>query len=361
MKPLEGIKVVEMASYLSGPLAGMALADLGAEVVKVEPPTGDPYRGFGRPTTPFASVWAACNRGKRCLRVDLKSDDGREQVVALLDEADVLVSNWRPDVAERLGIGDDVLAARNPRLVRCWISGNGPTGPRAAEPAFDTVIQARSGLTDSGSRVEGKTVAVGYPIDKLTPMLATQAILAALFVRERTGEGDRLDVAMLDAAAYAHFPDLMVNRMFLDHQPAEARHAHALSQAAIPASDGFFVVAGVSGRQIKRSCEAIGHPEYAADLFAQPDNAALLRRILELFGPVTSEKPLEHWLEAFRQHDVPAAPCLSIDEHLADEQVEHNRIYSVEDWPGIGRVRTPRYPAVSPKWGLLPGGGAPSE
>jgi crotonobetainyl-CoA:carnitine CoA-transferase CaiB-like acyl-CoA transferase len=355
MGPLAGIKVVETASYLSGPWAGMMLADLGAEVVKVEPPTGDPYRGFSRPTTPYASVWAACNRGKRCIRVDLKSDEGRDEVLALLDEADVLVSNWRPDVAHRLGIGDAVIADRNARLVRCWISGNGPSGPRRDEPAFDTVIQARSGLTDAGSRVEGRTVAIGYPVDKLTPLLATQAILAALFERERTGEGQRLDVAMLDAAAYMNFPDLMVNRMFLDHQPEEARHAHALSQAAIPASDGFFVVAGVSGRQIKRSCEAIGHPEFASRLFDQPDSAALLRKILELFAPVTSEKPLEHWLEQFRIHDVPAAPCLSIDEHLADEQVEHNRIYAVEEWDGIGRVRSPRYPAVSPNWGHLRG------
>jgi crotonobetainyl-CoA:carnitine CoA-transferase CaiB-like acyl-CoA transferase len=165
---------------------------------------------------------------------------------------------------------------------------------------------------------------------------------------------------MLDATAYVDFPDLMVNRMFLDHQPESARHLHALSQAAIPASDGWFVVAGVSGSQIKRSCVAIGHPEFAADLFAQPDNAALLRRILELFAPVTVEKPLAHWLDAFREHDVPAAPCLTIDEHLVDEQVEHNRIYRVEDWPGIGRVRTVRYPAVSPRWGLLDGGGAPT-
>lgn len=360
MTPLSGIKVVETATYLSGPWAGMMLADLGAEVVKVEPPGGEDYRRFGRPDTPVASVWAAVNRGKRSIALDLKQTADLDRLLALLDEADVFVANWRPGVAERLGVGDDVLAARNPRLVRCWVSGNGPSGPRVGEPAFDTVIQARSGLTDAGSRTPGRTVAVGYPVDKLTPMLATQAILAALFVRERTGEGDRIDLAMLDAAAYVNFPDLMVNRMFLDHQPDEARHQHALSQAAIPASDGWFVVAGVTGRQIKRSCEAIGHPEFAADLFAQPDNAALLRRIVALFGPVTGEKPLAHWLESFTAHDVPAAPCLSIDEHLADEQVEHNGIYSVQEWPGLGRVRTPRYPAVSATWGRLAGGGPPT-
>jgi len=191
MRPLEGITVVETASYLSGPWAGMMLADLGAEVIKVEPPGGDPYRRFGRPVTPVAPVWAACNRGKRSVVVDLKTDQGVAQLLDLVAETDVFLSNWRPDVAERLGIGDDVLAAANPRLIRCWISGNGPSGPRVGEPAFDTVIQARSGMTDAISSDGAPTVSYGYPIDKLTPMLATQAILAALFARERSGAGDR--------------------------------------------------------------------------------------------------------------------------------------------------------------------------
>jgi len=116
----------------------------------------------------------------------------------------------------------------------------------------------------------------------------------------------------------------------------------------------------VSGRQIKRSCEAIGHPEFAADLFGQSGAGQLMRRIVELFSPVTREQPLAHWLAAFREHDVPAAPCLTIDEHLADEQVAHNAIYTVEEWPGIGPVRLPRYPAVSPTWGPLTGSGAPT-
>ena len=359
MKPLEGVKVVETATFLSGPWAGMVLADLGATVVKVEPPGGEPYRRFGRPDTPVAAVWAAVNRGKRSVALDLKSEAGVARLLELLDDADVLLSNWRPGVAERLGVGDDVLADRNPRLVRCWISGNGPSGPRVGEPAFDTVIQARSGLTDAVSRDGEPTLSYGYPIDKLTPMLAAQAILAALYARERTGAGDRIDLAMLDAAAYFNFPDLLVNRMFVDHQPAEARHDHAVAFHPIPASDGAFVVAGVTGRQIKRSCEAIGHPELAADLLGQPTSAALLHRIVETFSPITREKPLAHWLEAFRAHDVPAAPCLTIDEHLVDEQVVHNETYTVEEWPGLGRVRTPRYPARSATWGLLTGGGPP--
>ena len=353
--PLAGIRVVEVATFLSAPWAGMMLADLGAEVVKVEPPEGDPYRRFGRPDTPVAAVWAAVNRGKRSVALDLKTDDGVAELRRLVADADVFLCNWRPGVAERLGVGDDVLAADNPRLIRCWVSGNGPSGPRVGEPAFDTVIQARSGMTDAISRDGERTVSYGYPIDKLTPMMATQAILAALFARERTGEGDRLDLAMLDAAAYVHFPDLLVNRMFVDSQPEEARHEHAVSISAVPAADGAFVVAGVTGRQIKRSCEAIGHPEFAGDLLSQPSPAALMRRIVELFGPVTRQQPLEHWLARFREHDVPAAPCLTIDEHLADEQVAHNEIYELSEWPGIGRVRQPRYPTISPRWGRLAG------
>lgn len=360
MKPLEGITVVETAIYLSGPWAGMMLADLGADVVKVEPPGGDPYRRFGRPETAVAPLWAACNRGKRSVVLDLKTPAGVEEILELLDGADVLLSNWRPDVADRLGLGDAVLAERNPRLIRCWISGSGPTGPRVREPAFDTVIQARSGLTDASSRGDSPTVSYGYPNDKVTPAFAAQAILAALFARERTGVGDRLDVAMLDVAGYFNFPDLMVNRMFLDHQPDGARNDDAMSVRAIPASDGWFIVAGVSGRQIKRSCEAVGHPELAGELFAQATPADLNRRIFELFAPITREQPLAHWLAAFRDCDVPAAPCLTIDEHLDDEQVLHNQVYAIEEWPGVGRVRMPRYPVQSPTWGPLTGGGPPT-
>ena len=147
--PLAGVKVVETAIYMAGPYAGMMLADLGADVVKIESAKGDPFRKYGRPKTPFSAVFANCNRSKRSVVLDLKDPAGRDALLELLADSDVFLANWRAGVAESLGLSDDVLAAANPRLVRCFVTGYGPDGPLAAEPAFDTVLQGRSALTDA--------------------------------------------------------------------------------------------------------------------------------------------------------------------------------------------------------------------
>ena len=354
---LDGIRVIEVANYMSGPFAGAMLADLGAEVIKVEPPGGDPYRKFGRATTAVSPLWAAINRGKSSVVIDLKADP--QPLLDLVVEADVFLSNWRPDVAERLGVGDEVLTDANPRLVRCWISGVGPTGPLANDPAFDTVAQGRAGTPDAIATGGDLRFMPGYPVDKTTAMFATQAILAALLARHRTGAGDRLDVALLDAIAYSNMADLLPNRVFLDHEPVEARYAGATAQVPLPASDGGIAVSTVTGKQVKSACAAVGHPEFAAEIFAEPTPDAVLRTLTRLFSPIMGEKPMAHWLEQFRIHDVPAGPCLTIDEHLVDEQVAHNRLYAIEDWPEVGRVRTVRHPAVSKTYGDLRAGPAP--
>jgi crotonobetainyl-CoA:carnitine CoA-transferase CaiB-like acyl-CoA transferase len=355
--PLAGVKVVEAASYISGPWAAMMLADLGAEVVKVEPPKGDQFRRFGGARV--SAVWVSVNRGKRNVLADLKTDAGVKTLLELIRDADVFISNWRPEVAERLGVGDTVLAAANPRLIRLWITGLGPTGPSADAPAFDAVIQARSALIDASSRDHRLEVLPGWPVDKYTATMGAQAVLAALFQRERTGVGERIDLAMLDATAYIAFPDLMTSRTFVvDAEPADAHSVSASVLRTLPASDGSFVIAAVTGRQIKAVCAAVGHPEWATELFADP--VELVANMNRLFSPVTVQRPLSHWMEVFTQHDVPASACYTIDQHLADLQVLHNDVYAVEDWPEMGRVRTVRHPAVVASWGRLSGGPAPA-
>jgi crotonobetainyl-CoA:carnitine CoA-transferase CaiB-like acyl-CoA transferase len=355
MKPLDGIVVVETAEYLSGPIAGMMLADLGAEVIKVEPPKGDTYRHFrGAKLSPN---FLACNRGKRSVRLDLKSSEGKDALLELVDGADVFLTNWRPDVGERLGLGDAVLAERNPNLVRLWITGWGTDGPRADMPAFDAVAQAQSGLIDASSRDGVLELVPGYPIDKATGMFAVQAILAALLARTRTGAGERIDLAMLDAISYASFPDLMTERVVVDNEPEDPHSPSATLVRAFPASDGSFVIAPVSGKQIKGACVAVGHPEWAEQVFADPQKTMAV--LQELLTPLTEKEPRDVWLERFSANDVPVGVCLTIDEHLADEQVLHNDIYAIEDWPGVGRVRTVRYPARGASWGRLSSGPAP--
>jgi crotonobetainyl-CoA:carnitine CoA-transferase CaiB-like acyl-CoA transferase len=355
--PLAGVTVVEAANYVSGPWAGMMLADLGADVIKVEPPKGDPYRRFAGAR--LSAHWLSANRGKRSVVADLKTAEGVERLLGLIDGADVFLSNWRPDVAERLGIGDAVLVARRPELVRLWISGWGTTGPASDQPAFDVVMQGGGGMIDAASRDGNLEVLPGYPVDKATSMMAVQSILAALFARERGAGGERIDLAMLDVTAYVDFPDLFTSRVFVDDAPVDAHSTTATAVRSLPASDGAFVIAAVTGSQIKGACRAIGHPEFAGELFAT--TGQMMETLVRLFAPVTEAQPLEHWLARFTEEDVPVAACITIDEHLAHPQVVHNEIYAVDEVPGVGRVRSVRYPALAPSWGTLRSGPPPAE
>jgi crotonobetainyl-CoA:carnitine CoA-transferase CaiB-like acyl-CoA transferase len=349
--PLAGVKVVETAIYMAGPYAGMMLADLGADVIKVETEKGDPFRRFGRPATSFSAVFANCNRSKRSVVLDLKSAAGHDALLELLATSDVFLANWRAGVAESLGLSDDVLRATNPRLVRCFVTGFGPDGPLSAEPAFDTVLQGRSGLADAITRPgDDLKLIPGYPVDKIVAMMAAQAILACLFERERTGVGDRVEVPMLDVAAYHNFADLFTNRVFVDHQPDVAQYLQAFAIRPVRALDGWVVCAPVTGPQIAATFRAVGHPEWTDHVLGQP-NDTLVTVMFDTIEQATRELTMDEAVSRFREHDVPAAPCVTMDDHLVDPQVEHADIYHVDQWPGFGRVRTVRYPATFGTWG----------
>ena len=350
--PLAGVKVVETAIYMAGPYAGMMLADLGAEVVKIETRKGDPFRKYGRPTTPYSAVFANCNRSKRSVVLDLKTTEGRDELLGLLATADVFLANWRAGVAESLGLSDEALVAANPRLVRCFITGFGPDGPLAAEPAFDTVVQGLSGLTDALHRPEDDpTLIPGYPVDKLVAMMAAQAILASLFERERTDTGDRIEVPMLDVATYINFADLFTNRVFVDHQPEVAQNLQASAIRPVRAADGWVVCAPVTSPQIAATFRALGQPDWTDEVLAQPDQHTLVRALFDAVERVTERLTVDEALSRFREADVPAARCVTMDEHLAEPQVLQSELYRIDEWPEVGRVRTVRYPATFGTWG----------
>jgi crotonobetainyl-CoA:carnitine CoA-transferase CaiB-like acyl-CoA transferase len=334
----------------------MMLADLGATVTKVEPPKGDPFRRFGRPDTYVSAFFANCNHGKRSVVLDLKTPDGVSRLLSLAAGSDILVCNWRPDVADRLGIGDAALVQANHRLIRIYISGYGPTGPRADAPAFDTVLQAQSGMTEAVSTSDTPALLPGYPIDKLTAVMAAQAALAALVTREREGHGERVDVAMLDVAAYLNFVDLFPGRVFVDRAPADARNRQSSAVRPLQASDGWLLVAPVSAEHIRRVCRAAAHPEWADEVLAVRDQVAMVNALFDRLQSAVRTAPVRVWLERFGDEDLPVAPCLTMDEHLADDQVAHNQIYAVDDWPEVGAVRTTRYPARFSSTGPVPSG-----
>jgi crotonobetainyl-CoA:carnitine CoA-transferase CaiB-like acyl-CoA transferase len=347
------VRVVEFASFVSGPFAAMMLADLGADVVKVESPKGDPMRRFGRTEAPVSALFVSLNRGKKGMTADLKTSPGLDLARQLLATADVLVCNWRGGTADRLGLGDEALAAANGRLVRLYISGWGTQGPMADAPTFDSVVQAHLGSIDAADADAAPTITGSYVVDKAAALMAVQAVLAALFARERTGIGERIDLSLLDAAAYINFPDVMANRTILDHSPDGAPNTQAAAARAVRSADGWLVVAPVTGVQIRATCAAIAQPELADDLLAMQDGTALVRRLLDEVERATVSGSTAHWLTVFAKADVPAGPCLSIDQHLEDPQVLANDLYQTSVWPVLGEVRHVRYPAVFSTWGQL--------
>lgn len=352
-QPLAGVTVVEAASYVSGPFAAMMLADLGAQVTKVEPPGGDPYRRFGRAVSGTGIMFANVNRNKTSEVVDLKSDAGRRRLRDLVAGADVFLTNWRPGVAEELGFDEGSLRSLNPRVVWCRVSGFGQDGPLAGAPAFDTVIQARTGLMSVQGGAGSPEAVRGYLVDKVTASFVAQAIMAALVQRSTTGQGSVVDLSMLDAAAYFMGPELLAERTRLEDErsrPALAEQLTALR--CVPTSDGWVLVSPVRAKQLKGMAAAAGHPEWVDELREEHDPGRRTARIYDLVAGVTPSATTAEWLQRFEEHDVPAAPVLDIDRHLADPQVLHNRTYVRYDHPSLGRIRQPRYPAH-------PAGGAP--
>ena len=343
MRPLQGVKVVDAASYISGPFAALMLADLGADVVRVEPPRGDPYRRFGPQQDGTGVIFRAVNRNKRSVFLDLKDPAGLAELEALLDGADVLVTNWRPGVAEGFGLDADRVRARWPRLVWTRVSGYGQAGPMAMLPAFDSILQARVGL--SAAVGDEPVLLPTYVADKVTASFVAQSALAALVQRGRTGQGAVIDVAMLDTFAYFDGPDL-----FASHQ-RPGMHADQVDRMlaaprTLPTADGWVVLAPVSGQQIKRALTAAGLGSAIEELKAIADPVASSQRFFELFGDHLRTRTTDEWMRIFAEADVPASAVLSKAEHLEDEQVVHNRVYRVVDEPGVGPVRRLRHPAL---------------
>ena len=235
--PLAGVKVIEAATYMTGPYATLQLADLGADVIKVEAPgSGDTFRNFGRPPTYVSAAVRQHEPGQAQRRARPQGPRRARRSCSSCSPTPTCSScNWRGGVAENLGLTEEAFEACNPRLIRILITGYGQDGPYSKEPAFDTAVQARSGLMDSLSPDGVPRILPGYPVDKITALMATQAVLAALYERERTGRGERIDLAMLDAAASVNFPDLFTNRVFLHHQPDDPHNRHLFTLRPLPA------------------------------------------------------------------------------------------------------------------------------
>ena len=341
--PLHGVRVVEVATFVTGPFAAMMLADLGADVVKVEPPAGEYFRKYGRRVNGLSVNFVNANRNKKGVVVDLQQESGVAELTKLLDDADVLVTNWRPGVAERLGFGVDDVRRRFPRLVWVRISGFGPDGPLASTPAFDGLIQARSGLTYAQGEEEPHAV-WSWVVDKTTAAFAAQAALAGLIQRNATGEGVVVELPMLDSFAYFNFPDLMSERTILAEADRPPVNAQLRAVRPIRTKDGWLMLNPARGVQIKHTLEALGCA-HRADEFKMLEPAAATVRFFEIASEYSPAKTTAEWIAILEAVDAPAAPVLEYDGHLVDPQVLHNQTYVEIEDPRFGPIRQPRFPA----------------
>jgi crotonobetainyl-CoA:carnitine CoA-transferase CaiB-like acyl-CoA transferase len=342
--PLAGLRIVDASDYVSGPMAGMMLADLGAEVVKIERPgAGDLFRSYGLRREGIGAFWLNVNRGKSSVQLDLKDDTHRTSLRTLIGTADVLIQNWRPGVAAKLGLDADTLMGTNPRLIVLEITGYGSDGPRVAEPAFDGVLQAQSGVA-SAQGGDGDPVPVAAMlIDKVTAMLGVQAVLAALNQRWTTGRGARVELPMLNAAAYFNFPDIYQDRTFLDD---ERRLSTRLFSPIVATSDGAVCMVAVGGAHIKRICQAFDHEDWIPALKEHTDQNDLMFALMSQAAEAARSMTSAELLGRLQELDVAATLVLDRDAHLDDPQVRHNRVYVEVHDEALGAVRVARYPAA---------------
>jgi crotonobetainyl-CoA:carnitine CoA-transferase CaiB-like acyl-CoA transferase len=351
--PLAGIRVLDFTRVLSGPAAALALADLGAEVIKIEPPgAGDETRTFPPMRDAESHYFLSINRGKKSIVIDLKTEAGVQLAKDLAVKCDVLIENYRPGVMDRLGLGYEVLSAINPRLIYCAISGFGMTGPLRDQPSFDIVMQALSGALSVNGELGGTPVKLGLPMgDLVGGVNGPMGILAALYERTITGKGRLIDVSLLDGliGMLGYLPQLA---WFTgaDPQPQGSQHPNLVPYGVFPAADGSIVIACLMNSFWTKICRALGMDEWIDDprfdtIEKRRDARALVN---ERVSSVTSRFTVDQLVELFTKHQVPHAPILGITAALAQPQAVAREMVVETEHKTLGKIpivnRSIRFP-----------------
>jgi crotonobetainyl-CoA:carnitine CoA-transferase CaiB-like acyl-CoA transferase len=346
IKTLAGIKVVDQGTFITGPACGMLLGDLGADVIKVEQPkTGDPFRAFKDGL--YSPHYQACNRNKRSIELDTKSEADREVFDALIADADVYIQNFRPGVAEKLGAGEKRLRALNPRLVYCSISGFGPTGPSANRPAYDTVAQAAGGflgllVNPENPRVVGPAIA-----DSLTGFYAAYGVLGALVERGRTGTGRTVEVSMLEAMVHFNI-DAFTHYFQADEVMGPYSRPRVSQSYVLECADGKWIALHMSSppKFWQGLAKVIEQPTLFDDVRFASREARIVNQdaIIAVLGESFRRRTRDAWCELLLAEDVPHAPMYDTSEALEDPQARHLQLTTSAEHPVMGLFRTVRSP-----------------
>jgi len=343
--PLSGFTILDLSAVLSGPLATTWLCDQGAEVIKVEAFDGDILRHVQKSADGLTTVFVSSNRGKQGIAIDLKTKAGIDIVKRMVPEVDVVVQNFRPGAIERMGLDYDSLKTINPKLVYCSISGFGTKGPYINKRIYDPIIQGLSGLTavQGGPGRPPRMIRTLMP-DVVTALTAAQAITAALLSRERTGEGQHVTVAMIDAMISLTWPSMMTGHMLLDQDKVNHKAPDRGDDLIFKTSDGYITAAAVSESEWRGLCRALDREEWLNHerLNTPQGRTNNTDALSEVLSPILETKPSRYWLELFDQERVPCGPVLTPAEIPDNEQIIANELVDVLDHPSIGRIRQSR-------------------
>ena len=352
---LSGVTVLELGQVIAGTFGGVILADLGAEVIKIEPPTGDTARNAN--IAPFegeSTIHLFMNRGKKSIVLDLKDERGLEIFYSLVEQADVVIDNFRPGVMKRLGIDHETLEKRNEAIITVSVTGFGEYGPARDKAAFDLVVQAYSGHVDITGPADGDPARVGIPLADIGGgIYSCISVLAALVGRELHGTGRHADVAMLDSLVS------MLSYDALDYLNTGRRltrlgtsHAHIVPWQAFQTTDGYVVVAARDEKFWRNLCDAVGRPDLKDDPRTENNAARVENRdfVVSTLEEIFATRSKAEWLEVLDSHDIPNAPVNDVAEVFADDQVLARGMVQTYEHPTVGEVRYPPSPVKFSGW-----------
>jgi len=360
---LDGIRILDLTQVMAGPYCSMLLCDMGADVIKIEPPRGDSTRRMPGAIGTDSPSFNAVNRGKRGMVVDLKQPAGLETVRRLAREADVLVENYRPGVLARLGLGYEELAARQKGLIYASISGYGLTGPESQKGGFDLVAQGVSGLMSVTGEAGGNPVKVGVPVTDLgAALFAVTGILSALLARVKTGRGQLIDTSLVDAGVALSVWE--ATQLFSGRGiPDRLGSAHRMNAPyqAMQCSDGHITLGAANDRTFQRLCKALGHEDWATDPDYRDDEQRIRNReeLSARIEKVMVKRPRAYWLSLLEDHEVPCGPINDYAEVFADPHIKARELVVETDHPTLGRIKTLGTPVKLSETPFTPGRPAP--
>ena len=343
IQPLNGTRVLDLSRVLAGPYCTMVLGDLGADVIKVEPPEGDETRGWGPPFAEGESAYYLCvNRNKRGIVINLKTDEGKKVLRDLALQSDVLVENFRPGTLEKFGLDFETLHELNPKLIYCSITGFGQTGSMKDKPGYDFMIQALGGLMSITSEPEGEPMKTGVAVvDLFAGQNAIIAILAALQARTMTGRGQHLDISLFDSQL-GWLANVASNYLISGKLPKRHGNAHAniVPYQSFQANDGWFAIAVGNDKQFVRLCEMLVKPEIAMDEKFATNSGRVQNRaeIIPLLASIFKNASVSEWLAKLDEAEIPCGPIQNFEQVFSMPTVKEREMLVKMDHPTIGEL-----------------------